>query len=74
MGCFANLQVTDKNGGLVTYAPRIALNNAELRNLWRVARKAEGATAQTLIIDGDTVQMRYVFDRESYKIAKRAIV
>lgn len=71
MGVMANLQVTDSNGDLITYQPRIYLNLAELNSIWRVASK-EGK--RTMAIDGNNVKLRYVFDDESYQWAEQRVI
>lgn len=71
MGVMANLQVTDSNGYLITYQPRIYLNLAELNSIWRVASK-EGK--HTMAIDGNNVKLRYVFDDESYQWAEQRVI
>lgn len=71
MGVMANLKVTDKDGSLITYQPRIYLNLAELNGIWKIARK-EGQ--RTMAIDGGNIELRYVFDDESLHWAEQRVI
>lgn len=72
MGVMANMTITSKEGHhLVTFHPGVHLNLAELTNIWRLGNK-EGE--RTMVIDGGSVELRYLFDTKSFNWAEQRVI